>query len=86
MRRPKVKNYYKPTPVKMRKLGDAMMGASTFAATSWTFLFEANARIGIAIMAIGVVGKFITNFFTDETSNKNHDQGAHGCHAEPGAR
>lgn len=82
MAKAKLKNYYKPTPVKIRKIGDAMLGASTFGATTYLFFFEGNKHVAGAMFVLGVVGKFISNLFKDE----NNPQGADGCDAEPGAQ
>jgi hypothetical protein len=82
--KPKIKSYYKPTPVKMRKLGDAMLGASTFAATTWQFYMTEPGKWPTIMLTIGVVGKFITNFFTDDETNKNTPP-SRDCDPEPGA-
>lgn len=58
-------NYYKPTPKKWRQLGDALLAAST-AVSGYTMLNEQPTIAFIAMMC-GVVGKFLTNFFTDDT-------------------
>ena len=62
-----LKKYAQPTPSKMRKLGDALLGVSTFITASaivndlkWVALFS---------VLIGAIGKFFTNFFTEETEN-----------------
>ena len=56
--------YFKPTPRFFRKLGDALLGVSTFAATF--MITMDNKWIAIACLAVGSVGKFLTNFFADE--------------------
>ena len=81
--KPKIKSYYKPTPIKMRKLGDAMLGASTFAATTWAVLFEGPSKWAIVIMIVGATGKFLTNFFTDE--NNHNTPPSRDCDPEPGS-
>lgn len=60
----KMKNYYQPTPTKWRKLGDALLGVST---TITTFaIMEEMKWIAITALILGVVGKFLSNFFTEE--------------------
>lgn len=56
-------HYLKPTPKKWRQLGDALLGValmgipSTLAGHEW---------IGMTMFGLGVLGKFLTNFFKDE--------------------
>jgi hypothetical protein len=54
--------YYAPTPVKWRKLGDALLGVST-TITSFA-IYEEVKGIAITALILGVVGKFLTNFFS----------------------
>lgn len=59
-----IKNkYYSPTPVKWRKLGDALLGVST-TITSFA-IYEDIKGVAITALILGVVGKFLTNFFAD---------------------
>jgi hypothetical protein len=58
-----MKNFYKPTPLKWRKIGDALLASSLVVATysaandyKWT---------GVAAMAMGVIGKFLSNLFSE---------------------
>jgi hypothetical protein len=57
------KHYAKPTPKRWRQLGDALLGIalmgipSTLAGHEW---------IGITMFGLGVIGKFLTNFFKDD--------------------
>ena len=70
-----LKNYYKPTPKKWRKLGDALLacagligGGGILAYDQLKDLYtpkELKMFIGIALV-VGIVGKFITNFFTED--------------------
>lgn len=60
----KIKNYYKPTPIKWRKLGDALLGAST-TITGFAIYNEVK-WIAYVALSIGVIGKFLSNFFTEE--------------------
>jgi hypothetical protein len=60
-----VKHYYnKPTPAKWRKLGDALLGVST--TITGFAIYEEVKWIAITALALGVIGKFLTNFFSEE--------------------
>jgi hypothetical protein len=60
-------HYYKPTPVKLRKIGDALLGISTFIAG---YGITANIKaIAISGLVAGIAGKFLTTMFTTE---ENH--------------
>jgi hypothetical protein len=59
-----LKNYYKPTPAKWRKLGDALLGVSTLITTF--AVYENVHWVALTALIIGVVGKFLTNFFTKD--------------------
>jgi hypothetical protein len=71
-----MKKYYEPTPKKWRKLGDSLLAASTIMSLGGVWQFE-NLReiftdgeikiVIIAPMILGVVGKFLTNFFSTES-------------------
>ena len=74
-----LKNYYSPTPKKMRKSGDALLAAVSIFAIGGLFgydqlkeLYEpTQIRKGMTILIVTcVVGKFLTNFFAEETTNK----------------
>jgi hypothetical protein len=70
-----MKHYWSPTPKKWRKLGDSLLAVATVIAIGgiWQWdtlkeLFtvtELRAMIGASI-ALGVVGKFLTNFFKED--------------------
>lgn len=57
------KHYYKPTPKKLRKLGDALLAMSLMSIPA---NIAGHEWIGYTLLAIGVIGKFLTNFFTDD--------------------
>jgi hypothetical protein len=58
-----IKNkYYAPTPVKWRKLGDALLGIST--TITGFAIYEEIKWIAITALILGVIGKFLTNFFS----------------------
>jgi len=57
-------NYYKPTPVKWRKLGDALLAVSV---TITSFAMYNNVQwVALTALITGVIGKFITNFFKED--------------------
>lgn len=60
-----MKKYYSPTPLKWRKLGDALLATSL---TVCTFAVANDYKvIGITACIIGGLGKFLSNFFSDDT-------------------
>lgn len=60
-------NYYKPTPKKWRQLGDSLLSVGTFVGSYAAF--AEMKWVTIAVFALGVVGKFLTNFFKDDTQH-----------------
>jgi hypothetical protein len=58
------KGYYQPTPKNIRKFGDALLGVSTF--VSGYAMIEEYVTMAIVFLVIGALGKFLTNFFTDD--------------------
>ena len=54
--------YAKPTPKKLRRLGDGLLLASTIM-TNETMV-DKPAIASVALIA-GVIGKFLTNFFSE---------------------
>lgn len=69
-------HYWKPTPKKWRKIGDSLLAVASVLAIGglWQFdnlkdIFTAG-EIKIMIVtsiAFGVIGKFLTNFFKEDT-------------------
>lgn len=57
-------NYYKPTPKKMRKIGDAIQDIAIIGSGVVALIASPPAWIPVAIFAIGRIGKIITNFST----------------------
>lgn len=57
------KEYWKPTPLKIRKLADALVAATTFSGSMVNL--EGDSRIGTAIIIIGFVSKTVSNFFAE---------------------
>lgn len=69
MNKIKFKNYYKSTPVRMRKMGDAiLLGCTSISTLVMGLPISDNAKVWatFAINIVGVAGKIMTNFFTDE--------------------
>lgn len=60
----KVSKYYSPTPKKWRKLGDALLGVSS-TITGYS-IYNDMKEVAIAALLLGVVGKFLSNFFTGD--------------------
>ena len=58
-----IRHYAKPTPRKLRRLGDGLLLASTILTNE--VMIEKPAVASIALLA-GVIGKFLTNFFSEE--------------------
>jgi hypothetical protein len=61
------KGYWKPTPLKMRKIGDTLLGV--FSITSVTTMVTDDKQLAIASLLLGVIGKVLTNFFSEEVQN-----------------
>ena len=59
----KKENYYKPTPKKWRKLGDAIQDVGIIVG-SFTAV-TTSPLIGIIAIGIGRLGKIITNFASE---------------------
>jgi len=59
-----MKSYWAPTPNKMRKIGDSLLGV--FSITSMSSMFLDNKTLALVSLIIGVVGKVLSNFFTEE--------------------
>lgn len=74
-----LKNYWAPTPKRWKKIGDALLATSTvitvggmlnFENLKEIFTIEQIRWLTIAPIILGVIGKFLTNFFKDpETPN-----------------
>jgi hypothetical protein len=59
-----IKNYYQPTPKKLRKIGDALLGSSQFL-TGYAVIMD-EKWLAFACIGIGTIGKFMTNIFVEE--------------------
>jgi hypothetical protein len=59
-----INGYYKPTPEKIRKVGDVLQyGAQVAAGAS---IVNEKPEIGLIVMIIGSIGKILSNFFVDD--------------------
>jgi len=58
--------YFKPTPKRIRMFGDSLAAAGTFGAS--IVILSGEPKAGTIIMVVAVLGKFISNFFSDEIS------------------
>lgn len=58
------KGYWKPTPKLFRKIGDTLLGV--FSITSVASIINDDKQLAIISLVIGVVGKLLSNFFTDD--------------------
>ena len=64
-----LKNYYLPTPKRIRKIGDSILLASVaLQPMTQTLPLTDNQRLWVnfGLGCVGILGKFVTNFFTDE--------------------
>jgi hypothetical protein len=59
-----LKSYWAPTPKKIRKIGDALLGV--FSITSMSSMIMEDRILAVVSLTIGVLGKVLTNFFTEE--------------------
>lgn len=57
------KGYWKSTPLMFRKIGDALLGV--FSIVSVSSVITEHKNLAIASLVIGVIGKILSNFFTD---------------------
>lgn len=57
--------YASPTPKKWRKIGDALLAVST-TITTYAIADEWNKYATLSALILGVVGKFLTNFFSED--------------------
>jgi hypothetical protein len=66
MKRIKLKErYYNPTPKKWRKLGDALLAIGV-TLTGYAIADDWDKWIQITSLILTVIGKFLTNFFTED--------------------
>ena len=59
-----MKSYWAPTPKKIRRIGDTLLGV--FSITSMSSMIYDVKGLALATLIMGVVGKILTNFFGEE--------------------
>ena len=59
------KHYFEPTPKRIRVFGDSLAAAGTFGAS--VVILNGHPLAGTIIMVVAVIGKFISNFFSEDT-------------------
>ena len=60
-----LKHYWKPTPLKMRKLGDSIAVACG-SISGLAYIGQAPTWVVTSSIIAAFVGKFITNYFTED--------------------
>jgi hypothetical protein len=58
-----LKEYFKPTPKLMRKIGDTMLAISL---VSVPVAMINDKTVGFILIGCGIVGKFLTNWFSED--------------------
>lgn len=66
----RLKNLLKPTPKKLRRLGDAMAALAGGAAVP-AFLSE-NKTLAVVLFIVGALGKFLSVLFAKEDGGKKY--------------
>jgi len=70
-----INKYWAPTPKKWRKIGDGLLASATVVAVGGIWQFDALKELFttqqlramiISSIVLGVVGKFLTNFFKED--------------------
>lgn len=65
-----IKKYFEPTPKRLRVTGDTLLAISSF--VTGLAISENIKLLAYSSLIIGVIGKFLTNFFTDEKPDINN--------------
>jgi len=60
-----IKHYWKPTPLKMRKLGDSIAVACG-SISALGYISQAPTWLITSLLVAAFVGKFITNYFGED--------------------
>jgi len=61
----KIGNYWRPTPIFWRKLGDSLLAVGGMAGVV-TIAGGGEKWLAIGFVACSIIGKFLTNFFKEE--------------------
>jgi len=67
-----IKEYFKPTPKKIRTIADAVVAAATFGGSA--IVLNGDPRVGTAIFIIGIVAKFVSNLFAEDNEKKQDNK------------
>ena len=59
--------YWKPTPKKFRKIGDVLLAISAIGVPVILMDYK---WIGISLFILCIIGKFLTNYFTEDIEVK----------------
>ncbi len=59
------RNYWKPTPKKWRQIGDSLLAISTMGVPA---VLMDHYWIGVSMFTSGIIGKFLTNLFTEKSA------------------
>lgn len=63
-----IKQYFKPTPKRIRTIADAIVAAATFGGS--VIVLNGDPKVGTAVFIVGVVAKFISNLFAEDEVKK----------------
>lgn len=63
------KHYFEATPKRLRVFGDSLAAAGTLGAS--IAVLNGHPIAGTIIMVVAVIGKFISNFFTEGEEKNN---------------
>lgn len=74
-----LKNYWRPTPIWAKKFGDALL--AIFGSFSTYSLIVNDKTWGIIFLIIGISGKFLSNFFSLNTTTHKIDEDQ-GCNCD----
>ena len=66
------KYYFQPTPKRLRVFGDSLAAAGTLGAS--IAVLNGHPIVGTVVMIIAVIGKFISNFFTENKKEYNEQK------------
>jgi hypothetical protein len=65
-------HYFRPTPKRIRILGDSMAAASVF--VSGMAISQGYEKLALYVSIAGWAGKFLSNFFTDAIEDDNKSE------------
>lgn len=67
------KQFFECTPQTFKRVGNALLGISSLG-SSFAFVAD-DKRIGMALLAFGALGKFLTKFFSEDRPRRDDDYG-----------